>query len=992
MNQKVTKVGVANEPTDSFAGDGEAGARMYALDWAAPPVGRGASESERKRNLSLSVLTITFVVGIFIADYITPADVILSFLYSMALLPAFGTRSRRWLWGVAVVSLVLTLVASIYGTPGAQGGHIWVAWSNRSLAMLSLFCLCTVLDRHMASLGKREQAEARAHEDRETIDRQLSEIEALYRTAPVGLTTFDSRLRCIRINEMMADISGVSIAASLGRHLREYIPGALCDVAEPLVRRVLNTGESLIGVEATAAATAGGQRQWLVNCHPWRSGGDIIGVSVAVQDVTEQSHAREALRASEERLKLALQRQGEAHASLRDLQSILDTAVSSHSSETLSRALLGRLRAVLHSDSAAILLADSDGQYLTPIAADGMEAEVSGEIRIPIGRDLAGRIAVSGGPMTFDDLTKTELVCPILRSRVRSLVGTPLKSGGRLVGVVLAGSSTRRAFTDADIRLLSLAADRIAAAVERTRLHEGEQGARRAAEMAAQQLRLALTAGKAGTFDWDAQGDISRWSDQLLELYGIRREEFGRSTNDWLEALFPEDRERAVAARERSLKTGQFEVDFRIVRRDTGAVRWIHSAGQVVFEGGKPDRMVGINVDITEQKHVEAALAARTEELRQTFDGTATGLTRCSRDLRYLAANPAYARIAGVPLQHIIGHPIVEVMGAEALETIRPYVDRVLSGESVEYDSFVPFSVSGPRLLHVAYTPSREPDGSVSGWIASVTDVTARWEAEEGLKAASRQKDEFLAMLAHELRNPLASISNVSELLKYVCGSEPQAQRGLVILQRQISHLTHLVDDLLDVSRIARGCINLKKEAIEIGTVIDQAVETLQPMVQEKSHRLNIRKPLSAVYVSGDSARLVQSLGNILHNAAKYTDAGGEIDVDVQELKGDLRITVRDNGTGIAPELLPNVFDLFVQSPRTLDRSEGGLGIGLTIVKRLIQMHGGRVSAESAGPGCGSTFTIHLPTVPAPGVSEPKDMHYTAGGCSSMPDGGTRRS
>jgi PAS domain S-box-containing protein len=404
----------------------------------------------------------------------------------------------------------------------------------------------------------------------------------------------------------------------------------------------------------------------------------------------------------------------------------------------------------------------------------------------------------------------------------------------------------------------------------------------------------------------------------------------------------------------------------------------VHSCGQAFFNNGKPDRMLGINMDITELKHVEAALAARTEELRQTFNGAATGLTHCSRDLRYLAANPAYAQIAGVPLQQIIGYPIVEVMGEEGLETIRPYIDRVLSGESVVYDSFVPFSVSGPRLLHVVYTPLREFDSSVSGWIASVTDVTARWKAEECLRSASRQKDEFLAMLAHELRNPLASISNVSELLRRAFASDPKTRGALAILQRQIGQLTHLVDDLLDVSRIAQGRINLTKETIEIGTVIDQAVETVQPLVKEKSHRLNILKPCSPVYVNGDSARLVQSLGNILHNAAKYTDAGGEIAVSVHELDGDLAIAVRDSGVGIAPDLLLNVFDLFVQSPRTLDRSQGGLGIGLTVVKRLIQMHGGTVCAKSAGPGCGSTFTIHLPTVPAPSASESKDVHCTA--------------
>jgi PAS domain S-box-containing protein len=393
-------------------------------------------------------------------------------------------------------------------------------------------------------------------------------------------------------------------------------------------------------------------------------------------------------------------------------------------------------------------------------------------------------------------------------------------------------------------------------------------------------------------------------------------------------------------------------------------VRWLQGAGIIQRNArGEPERFIGVSTDVTQRKQAEAALAARTDELHQTFNATATGLTRCSRNLHYIAANPAYAEIAGVPLQQIIGRPIIDVMGPEGFEKIRPYVERVLRGESLEYETSVPFSLGGTRLLHVAYAPWREADGSVSGWVASVTDVTARHEAEEKLKAASRHKDEFLAMLAHELRNPLAPIRNASELLERSLGRHPEAEVPLAILHRQTRQLTRLVDDLLDVARISEGQINLKKETIDIGTVLDQAVETIQPLVQEKLHRLNIRKPFSPVYVNGDLARLVQSLGNILHNAAKYTDPGGEIEVDVEESNGDVTIAVRDSGSGIAPDLLPTVFDLFVQSRRTLDRSQGGLGIGLTVVKQLIQLHGGSVSADSAGAGRGTTVTVHLPAV-----------------------------
>jgi nitrogen fixation/metabolism regulation signal transduction histidine kinase len=240
-------------------------------------------------------------------------------------------------------------------------------------------------------------------------------------------------------------------------------------------------------------------------------------------------------------------------------------------------------------------------------------------------------------------------------------------------------------------------------------------------------------------------------------------------------------------------------------------------------------------------------------------------------------------------------------MGREGFEKIRPYVERVLGGESVEYETPVPFRIGSTRLLHVAYAPWREADGSVSGWVASVTDVTARYEAEEKLKAASRHKDEFLAMLAHELRNPLAPIRNASELLERSLGRHPEAKTPLAILHRQTRQLTRLVDDLLDVARISEGQINLKKETIDIGAVLDQAVETIQPLVQEKLHRLNIRKPFSPVYVNGDLARLVQSLGNVLHNAAKYTDPGGEIEVDVEESNGDVTIAVRDSRAGSRP-------------------------------------------------------------------------------------------
>lgn len=245
-------------------------------------------------------------------------------------------------------------------------------------------------------------------------------------------------------------------------------------------------------------------------------------------------------------------------------------------------------------------------------------------------------------------------------------------------------------------------------------------------------------------------------------------------------------------------------------------------------------------------------------------------------------------------------------------------------------------------------------------------DTSDRRMAEQKLREADRQKDDFLAMLGHELRNPLASISNASELLSRLSEPNARTELPLALLKRQTMQLTRLVDDLLDISRVARGRITLEDQPVEMASVIDQAVETVQPLMREKLHSLSITKPHYPVFVQGDRARLVQATSNILHNSAKYTDSGGAIALTLANTETEVSITVQDNGSGIQPALLPQVFDLFVQSDRTLDRSEGGLGVGLSLVKQLIDLHHGSVHAASGGESQGATFTIRLPRVASP--------------------------
>jgi len=250
-------------------------------------------------------------------------------------------------------------------------------------------------------------------------------------------------------------------------------------------------------------------------------------------------------------------------------------------------------------------------------------------------------------------------------------------------------------------------------------------------------------------------------------------------------------------------------------------------------------------------------------------------------------------------------------------------------------------------------------------------EVAERARAEQALQEADRNKDEFLAMLAHELRNPLAPIQNALQLMRMKL-SEPQSLWAQQIIQRQLAALTRLVDDLLDVSRITRGKITLTREPVELATLITRAVETIQPLIQERDHQLTLQVPSESLRVNGDPTRLTQALGNVLGNAAKYTDRGGRIELLCSRRGADVEIRVRDNGIGISAELLPRIFDLFTQLDHRSDYSSSGLGIGLALVRRLVEMHGGSITAQSPGAGAGSEFLLRLPLLADAGT-RPED-------------------
>jgi PAS domain S-box-containing protein len=504
-------------------------------------------------------------------------------------------------------------------------------------------------------------------------------------------------------------------------------------------------------------------------------------------------------------------------------------------------------------------------------------------------------------------------------------------------------------------------------------LRLSEEELRRSLEV----FKLALKVGKIGHWEWNALTDENKWSPEIEALYGLQPGGFEGGYEGWAKLLHPDDLAKAEEDVRRALATGEYFTEFRVIWPD-GSVHWLETRAHVFKDAeDKPERILGVNMDVTERKRTEEALRAATDELRIVTDSMAAPVTRCGPDFRYRWASKPYADWIGRPLGQIIGHPIADIVGPEAFALLRPYFERVLRGEAVSYESEVNFQGLGLRWVNSKYTPTFDDGGKPNGWVAVVLDITARKQMEQSLKEADHRKDEFLAMLAHELRNPLAPIRNALHILQMDGANGEIATQARDMMERQVAQMVRLVDDLMDVSRITRGKINLVHERLELARVIDGALETSRPLIEAAKHELAVELSAEPLAVVGDLTRLAQVVSNLLNNAAKYTPEGGHIRLLVAREGEQAVIRVRDDGMGIAPAMLPRIFDMFTQADKTLNRAQGGLGIGLTLVRRLVEMHGGQVEAHSEGAGRGSEFVIRLPL--APKTEEGKSMNEPVG-------------
>jgi len=374
--------------------------------------------------------------------------------------------------------------------------------------------------------------------------------------------------------------------------------------------------------------------------------------------------------------------------------------------------------------------------------------------------------------------------------------------------------------------------------------------------------------------------------------------------------------------------------------------------------------------DITERKQVEAAIEDSELRYRRLFETTHDAILILDAGTKkILDANPFIKDLLGYSQAEFVGKELWQLGLFQDIEESKAAFRELQEQGHIRYER-LPLETKDGRKVEVEFVSNVYQVDHTPIIQCNIRDITERSRLErqtheqaEALAELHLRKDEFLAMLSHELRNPLSAIFNALYVLRLQDTENPIQQKAKIVIERQVGQLAHLIDDLLEVSRVITGRIQLHQERLEMRGIVERAIESARPLIDRRKHELSVSLPAEPIWLQGDPTRLEQVVVNLLNNAAKYTDEGGQIRLTAQQEGGEVVLRVRDTGVGIAPELLPRIFDLFTQADRTLDRSQGGLGIGLSLVQKLVELHGGTVEAHSVGLGQGSEFIVRLPAL-----------------------------
>ncbi|WP_418315050.1 PAS domain-containing protein [Piscinibacter sakaiensis] len=431
-------------------------------------------------------------------------------------------------------------------------------------------------------------------------------------------------------------------------------------------------------------------------------------------------------------------------------------------------------------------------------------------------------------------------------------------------------------------------------------------------------------------------------------------------------AVLPE----VVERWQQSLHSGEpFQMTFPLRGSDGRFRPFFTLVAPLKDESGAVVQWFGTNTDVSALHEAERSLRQTEERLRLAIRAGSIGIWEWDVITNRVEWTDEVYRLHGLEPGTFGGRAedFSALVHPEDRGALWQKIEAALAGEG---DFSAEFRIVMPdqrlQWLSTWAQVARDAAGKITHMVGATISIDAYKRAEQALRDGDRRKDEFLAMLAHELRNPLAAIGAASQLLELRVGNQQQTQRASEVILRQVRHMTELVDDLLDVSRVMHGLVEFERHDVDLRTIIDHAVEQARPAIDAKAHQLTIRIADEPVLVSGDATRLIQAVVNLLNNAARYTQRGGSISLGLQvDETGQVEVSVDDNGPGIDEHLLPHLFELFAQGKRAAGRAEGGLGIGLVLVKRIAELHGGRVVATSRGTGSGSRFVLTLPRLDA---------------------------
>ncbi len=801
-----------------------------------------------------------------------------------------------------------------------------------------------------------ETINAELRKNLDELDHAHADVRNLFEGTQIPTVFLDRHLRIKQFTPAATDVLRL-IEADRERLLADIVPRVQ---GVDLLREAREVLRTLVPLEAPVRRDdgEGPRRTYLLRIQPYRTLTDAIdGVVLNFIDVTDLEQATERVRLRE-RQQAAVARLGLRALSVSDLDLLmLDAMVL--------------VRQTLDLDACKVLELLPGGRELLLRAGIGWRDGLVGELRISAGRESqAGYTLRVGEPVITEDVRAEQRFRPsplMVDHGIVSGITCALHGPEGPFGVLGAHAVTRRVFTDDDANFLVAVANVLANAITRehtlARLRESEARARRNAE----ELRTLYDTAGVGLAVLDRDLRFTNVNRALATLDGVPIEAHrGRRPDEILPALG----DSLLAAARRALEEGAAILELEVavsVRAADGARIWRCNLLPLADGQGRVEAVSVVVHDVTERRRAEADLRRQAGELQAIYETTPVGLAVVDRDLRFVKVNRTFAALTGAPAAHHAGRPVAELAGGfrdafavlvtQVLETGRPVLERETQDRAAD-----------GRPVHWLFScaPIRDADGEARTVGCVVQDITDRKRYERALEDADRHKDEFLAMLGHELRNPLSAIRATADVLRLMNLGDPQLERMRAILDRQSSQMATLVDGLLDVSRIARGKVQIERKPLDLARLVRDSVEDRHSEIAAKGLMISVDLDPGPLWVSGDAVRLAQVLHNLLSNAIKFTDVPGRIEVRLRRDGDEAVLAVSDDGIGISAELMEHLFEPFRQARQSIDRAKGGLGLGLSLVKGLVTLHGGTVSARSEGEGRGTALTVRLPLVDRP--------------------------